>query len=135
MRRLPRLFAASVMLLAAVTAQGAPVPARVVILEMCVAEREPERIEAELTSVLEKLLLKLPGVASFKTVTSHGSAQFEIHFKGDATEDDLASVVQEVERSDANRASRILSRSARLGSSRPDELLFVSSLGCLSKHR
>ena len=131
MPHLPRFFAGPVLLLAVMTAQAAPPPVRVVIVEMCVAEQEPERIEAELASPLEKLLRKLPGVASFKTITSHGAAHFEIHFKGGATEDDLASVVQEVERSDAYRASQVLSRSTRLGSPRPDELLFVSSLGCL----
>ena len=135
MPQFSRFFAGPVLLLAAVTAQAAPSPARVVLVEICVAEQEPERIEAELTSPLEKLLAKLPGVATFKSVTGHGAAQFDIHFKGGATEDDLASVVQELERSDAYRASQVLSRSARLGSPRPDELLFVSSLGCLSKNR
>ena len=132
---LSRFIAATVLLLIAVTVQAAAPPAQVVIVEMCVAEQVPERIEAELTSPLQKLLRTLPGVCILKTVTGHGAAQFEIHFKGGATEDDLAIVVQEVERSDAYRASHILSRSSRLGSPRPDELLFVSSLGCLHKDR
>lgn len=132
---LSRFFAAPVLLLISVTVQAAAPSPQVVIFEMCVAEQVPERIEAALTSPLEKLLRTLPGVGIFKTVTGHGAAQFEIHFKGGATEDDLASVVQELERSDAYRASQVLSHSARLGDPRPDELLFLGSLTCLRKNR
>jgi hypothetical protein len=132
---LSKFFAATVLLPAALPVHAAAPPTRVVIVELCVAEQEPERIEAALTSPLEPLLRKLPGVASFKTVTGHGAAQFEIHFAGGASDDDLASVVRELERSDAYRASQVLSRSARLGDARPDELLFVGSLACMRKNR
>lgn len=101
-------------------AQNPAPAARVVVVEMCVVEQSPERIEAALTTPLEKLLLRLPGVETLNSNTGHGRVTVEIHYKGGASEDDAASVTQAVDRSGAD----FLSRSVRLGSPRSDELFF-----------
>ncbi|MCC2971716.1 hypothetical protein [Massilia sp. IC2-476] len=102
-------------------AAQSPAPAaRVVVVELCVLEQSPERVEAALTTPLEKLLLRLPGVDTLNSNTGHGRVALEIHYKGGASEDDAASVTQAVDRSGMN----FLSSSVRLDSPRGDGLFF-----------
>ncbi len=117
---------ASMFLVTGKAGAGAGTPdARVVVVQVCVAEQVPERIETALTTPVEKLLLGLPGVETLNSNTSHGSASFEIHFKGGATEDDAASVTLAVDRSKAS----FLARSVRLDKPRAD-LLYSGQTGC-----
>ncbi len=93
---------------------------KVVVVVLCVAEQSPERIEAALTTPFEEMLLRLPGVETLNSNTGHGSVEFELHFKGGATEDDAASVSLAIDR----REAVFLSRTVRLDRPRADERFF-----------
>jgi hypothetical protein len=105
---------------AARTGPSGPSGPRVVVVQLCVVKQDPERVEAALTTPLEKRLLGLPGVETLNSNTGDDGAAFEIHFKGGASEDDAASVTLAVDRSDVP----FLSRSVRLDSTRADGFPF-----------
>ncbi len=127
-----RLLNRSVLLAAlgsAATALAGPAQTQVVIVKLCVAEQQPERVEHGVTTPLERILIKLPGVETLHSNTGYGSATLEVHFKGGASEDDRTSVDEAVGRSDVLRESRVLSRSTELGAARPEQL-FSSGRDC-----
>jgi hypothetical protein len=111
-------------------ARTGPSGPRVVVVELCVVKQDPERVEAALTTPLEKRLLGLPGVETLNSNTHDEGAVLEIHFKEGASEDDAASVALAVDRSEAP----FLSRSVRLDSPRPDSFPFSRS-GCTPAQR
>lgn len=115
MARLPCFFAASALLCAALPAHAGSLPERVLVLELCIAEQTPERVEAVLTNPVEKLLIGLPRVKTMNSITGHGGARFEIHFEGGAGEDDAAGLSRALDRSEAGRGAAILSRSLQFG--------------------
>ena len=124
------LLACSLLLGAGAGAQGAASPAQVVVVELCVAEQSPERVEAAFTTPLEKLLLALPGVETLNSNTGYGRVVLEIHYKGGASEDDAASVAQAIDRSQAG----FQSRSVRLDRPRADGRYFGLD-GCRAPSR
>lgn len=124
MARLHYFLTASVLLCAAMPALADSAPERVVVLELCMAEQAPERVEAVLTNPVEKFLIGLPGVKTMNSITGHGGARFELHFEGGAGEDDAANVAQALERSEAGRGAVLLSRSVQLGRPLPDGQAF-----------
>ena len=115
MSRFQHLITASALLLAGMPVHADSVPERVVIVELCIAEQSPERVEAVLTNPVEKFLIGLPGVKTMNSITGHGGARFEVHFEGRASEHDAASIAQALERNEAGRAGAVLSRSVQLG--------------------
>ncbi|KFI08719.1 hypothetical protein JN27_02375 [Massilia sp. BSC265] len=108
-------ISASALLFAGMPAQADKLPERVVIVELCIAQQSPERVEAVLTNPVEKLLIGLPGVKTLNSITGHGGARFEVHFEDDAGEDDAGSVVQALDGSEPGRGAVVLSRSVQLG--------------------
>lgn len=135
MARFQYVLAATALLFAAMPARADDVAEQVVILELCIAERSPERVEAVLTNPVEKFLIGLPGVKSMNSITGHGGTRFELHFKGGASEDDAASVAQALERSEAGRSPAILSRSVQLGRPLPDGQGFGYAVCAEAKRR
>lgn len=103
---------------------------RVVVVELCTAEQEPERVEAALTTPFEKLLLGLPGVDVINSNTGMGGVALEIQFKGGASDDDAATITHLVERSRLPFHSRAI----RLDSPNPDRG-FSSRADCAATRR
>lgn len=103
---------------------------RVVVVELCTAEQEPERVETEVTTPFEKLLLGLPGVDLINSNTSMGGVRLEIHFKGGASEDDAATITHVVKRSRLPFHPRAI----RLDSPSPDRG-FSSRVDCAATQR
>jgi len=110
-------LAAALCILGHAKADTASPGVRVVLVELCVAEQEPERVEAAFTTPIEKLLLGLPGVETINSNTGMGGLALEIHFIGGATDDDAASVNLALDRS----APLVLGRTVRLNSPSPDQ--------------
>lgn len=134
MSRCQHLIAASALLLAGVPDHADAQPEQVVVLELCVAEQAPERIEAALTNPIEKLLMGLPGVQTMNSITGHGGTRFEVHFEGGASKDNVASVAQALDRGTTGGVA-ILSRSVQLGLPLPDGQAFGYAFCGAAKRR
>lgn len=120
MRGLQQALPVFALLFAAVTAHADAPSKRAVVLTLCVAGQHPDRIEAALTTPVERLLYGLPGVEGVYSMTSEGNARFTVHFRGEASEDDAASVALALERSEAGSEFPTLSRSVQLGQVGPE---------------
>lgn len=69
-----------------------------IAVQYLVNEQVPERVEATITNPVEKLFSRSSRFAGLRSVTSHGSAAFEMRSDGRATEQDLATIKQRVDR-------------------------------------
>lgn len=63
-----------------------------VAVHYAVDEQLPERVEANVTNPVEKLLADVPRLVELNSNTSHGTVDLELQFEGGATERDLAVV-------------------------------------------
>jgi multidrug efflux pump subunit AcrB len=91
------LFSAVVLLgsSAADTCQG---PFPMVAVHYLIDEPVAERVEATIINPLEKLLSRTSRLAEMCSMTGHGSAAFELRFDDGATEQDLETIKQRVQR-------------------------------------
>lgn len=101
---------------AAPIALGAPSgqPVRMVVLDVCVSEKSPARIEAELTTPLERELRDLPDLDSFASVSMEYGVTFMLQFTGGAKEAHRANTEEMAKRSPAGQALGVRYRAARL---------------------
>jgi hypothetical protein len=99
---------------ATVACQG---PFPMVAVQYLVNEPVPERIEATITNPLEKLLSGTSRLAEVRSMTGHGSAAFELRFDGGATEQDLETVKQRVQRLTRAKGIQVISTKVFLTSS------------------
>jgi len=106
-------IAAASILAVAATATAAP-PALVVAIQYQIRENNPELLENAVTTPLERILQKLDRVEAINTTTTHGRVDAEIHFKGEASVQDLATTTKEVERLKFDSAIQITSRTIEL---------------------
>ena len=63
-----------------------------VAVHYAVGEQVPERVEAAITNLVEKLLADAPRLVEINSNTGHGVVDIELQFEGGATERDLAVV-------------------------------------------
>lgn len=97
--KLPFPMVVSVLATAA-AASASPSPVPVVSIHCILSEVDPEQIEHAVTIPLEQVLYKLDGVAQVNSSTSHGTVDIEIQFEGETTEQDLATVISQIEQLD-----------------------------------
>ena len=88
-----------------------------VSIQYLVNEQVPERVEATVTNPLEKLLSRTSRLAELRSMTGQGSAVFEMRFDGGATEQDLATVKQRVQRLTFAEGIQVISMEVSLTSS------------------
>ncbi|OON64146.1 hypothetical protein B0920_12680 [Massilia sp. KIM] len=98
------------------------------MLHICVLEKAPSRIEAELAAPLERELREVPGVGSFFSMSMEYGVIFELQFHGGAKEAHRAYVEETVMRSAAGRALGIRHRAVRLAPL--DDKRFAPILPC-----
>jgi multidrug efflux pump subunit AcrB len=72
-------------------------PRSVVEVSYVVSEQDVDRVDKLVTDRVERVLKTIPGVAEIFSTTGHGSVRIEVQFEGNATEQELAAVRQEVE--------------------------------------
>jgi len=110
------LFSAAVFL-GSSTADACQGPFPMVSIQYLVNEQVPERVEATVTNPLEKLLSRTSRLAELRSMTGQGSAVFEMRFDGGATEQDLATVKQRVQRLTLAEGIQVISMEVSLTSS------------------
>lgn len=101
----------------AMTASAAP-PALVVAIQYQIKENNPEVLENAVTTPLERVLQKLDRVEAINTTTTHGRIDAEIHFKGEASEQDLTATTRQVDQIKFDPALQITSRTIELRQAR-----------------
>ena len=69
-----------------------------VAVQYLVDEQAPERVEATITNPLEKLFSGASRLAAWHSITGHGLAAFEIRFDDGATNQDLETVNQLIQK-------------------------------------
>jgi multidrug efflux pump subunit AcrB len=116
MKTFIRLAIATVSILA-MTASAAPA-ALVVAIQYQIRENNPELLENAVTTPLERVLQKVDRVEAINTTTTHGRVDAEIHFKGEASEQDLAATTRQVEQLKFAPALEITSRTIELRQAR-----------------
>ena len=110
------LFSAAV-LLGSGGASACQGPFPMVAVLYLVNEPVPERVEATITNPLEKLFSGTSRLAGLRSITSHGSSTFEIRFDGGATEQDLETVKQRVQKLNLAAGIQVISKEVFLTSS------------------
>jgi len=110
------LFSAAV-LLGSSTADACQGPFPMVVVQYLVNEQVPERVEATITNPLEKLFSGTSSLAKLRSMTGHGSAAFEMRFDGGASEQDLETVKQRVQRLILAEGIQVISKKVFLTSS------------------
>jgi multidrug efflux pump subunit AcrB len=70
---------------------------RVVVAKISLPGATADKIEASVARPLEESVVKLSGVKSVKTQSSHGRFLMEVHFKQPAGSDQLAEVKQVID--------------------------------------
>lgn len=99
-------------------ANAAQLPFTVVAVRYQVTEQALERVEAIVTSPVERALLTLPRVSEITSTSGHGLADFTVQFEGGATDEDLAAVNRRIEELVLAREVVVTSRTALLKSQR-----------------
>lgn len=92
-------------------------PFPMVAVQYLVNEQAPERVEATITNPLEKLFSGTSRLAGLRSITGHGSAAFEIRFDGGATEQDLETVRQRIQKLTFADGIQVISKEVFLTSS------------------
>ena len=93
-----KLCFSAVLLLGSSGVDACQGPFPMVAVQYLVNEPVPERVEATITNPLEKLLSGTSRLAEMRSMTGHGSAAFELRFDDGATEQDLETIKQRVQR-------------------------------------
>jgi len=110
-------------------AQAGQTQQQVLVLQLCIAEQASERVEARVTTPLERVLQTLPRLTGMDAVSAHGGASFTLRFEDGPNEQDRKDVEDALARSRAKREMLVLSHSLQLATPRPDGLP-ASPAGC-----
>lgn len=116
-----QLLFCAVVLLANSAADACQGPFPMVAVQYLVNEQVPERVEATITNPLEKLFSGTSRLAELRSMTGHGSAAFEMRFDGGATEQDLSTIKERIQRLTLTEGIQVIS----------NEVFLISS--CLSR--
>ena len=114
---LKRLLFSAAVLLGSSGADACQGPFPMVAVQYLVNEQVPKRVEATITSPLERLFSGTSRLAGLRSITGHGSAAFEMRFDGGATEQDLETVKQRVQRLTRAEGIQVISTKVFLTSS------------------
>jgi hypothetical protein len=112
-----QLLLSAAVLLGSSAADACQGPFPMVAVQYLVNEPVPERVEATITNPLEKLLSGTSRLAEMRSMTGHGSAAFGLRFDGGATEQDLETVKQRVQRLTRAEGIQVISTRVFLTSS------------------
>jgi multidrug efflux pump subunit AcrB len=102
------------MLAIAATASASMPPVLVVSIQYIVSEKIPEQLLNTVTIPLERVLYRLDRVAQAKSSTSEGAVTAEIQFKGGTTEQDLATVIGQIDLLNFGDQVQVISRAIEL---------------------
>jgi multidrug efflux pump subunit AcrB len=114
---LKRLLFSAAVLLGSSGAAACQGPFPMVAVQYLVDEQVPERVEATITNPLEKLFSGTSRLAGWHSITGHGSAAFEMRFDGGATEQDLETVKQLIQKLTLADGIQVISKEVFLTSS------------------
>lgn len=114
---LKRLLFSAAVLLGSSGADACQGPFPMVAVQYLVNEQVPKRVEATITSPLERLFSGTSRLAGLRSITGHGSAAFEMRFDGGATEQDLETVKQRVQKLTLADEIQVISKEVFLTSS------------------
>jgi hypothetical protein len=113
----PHLLFSAAVLLGSSTANACQGPFPMVAVQYLVNEQVPERVEATITNPLEKLVIGTSRLTELRSMTGHGSAAVEMQFDGGATEQDLETAKQRVQKLALAEGIQVISKKVFLTSS------------------